>query len=482
MAEIFKADAGILDSDAPDVILEKAHPAGPVGSRTTTRARARCSSRRSGSTRARTRSPGSSRPPAGRSRAPGVRYFESLCADGPVVALIEDIHWADDPVFELIESLSARTVGALVLLCTARPQLWELRPSWGAGVRDATVIDLPPLSDSEGRSLLEGLLGGEPPVDVVDQITARAGGNPFFTGELVRMMVEDGTLERVGEEWTRTRDLPSSLPDTVQRVIASRIDLLTPAQKRAIQDCAVVGRVCWDGAVERLGGPEVEAHLEGLIDKGFVQERDASAIAGERELSFHHALTRDVAYESIPHAAARGARAGDRVARGGDDRPRRGVRRDPSRTTPPAPRTRRVVRYAMLAGHRHRRVFAAEEAIAWYDRAIAALEQPPTVAGALTLFEILLPRGEACEQLGRFDEAHADYERALEAAFVRPEGSRGWLEGRALAALVHVLWKAVGTTRARRCSRRPSSRARDERGRPGGPAAARRGLDGDRPG
>ena len=161
------------------------------------------------------------------------------------------------------------------------------------------MIDLPPLSDSEGRSLLEGLLGGQPPDDVVDQITARAGGNPFFTGELVRMMVEDRTLERVDTGWTRTRDLPSSLPDTVQRVIASRIDLLQPAQKRIIQDCAVVGRVCWVGAVERLGGSEVEEHLDGLIDKGLVQERDASAIAGERELTFHHSLTRDVAYESI---------------------------------------------------------------------------------------------------------------------------------------------------------------------------------------
>jgi tetratricopeptide (TPR) repeat protein len=371
------------------------------------------------------------------------RYFESLCAERQVVALIEDIHWADDPVFELIESLSTRTSGALVLLCTARPQLWELRPSWGAGVRDATVVDLPPLSDSEGRSLLEGLLAGHAPDDVVDQITARAGGNPFFTGELVRMMVEDGTLKRVGTKWTRTRDLPSSLPDTVQRVIASRIDLLAPAQKRVIQDCAVVGRVCWVGAVERLGGAEVEEHLDGLIDKGFMRERDASAIAGERELSFHHALTRDVAYESIPRGRRREAHGRvidwlEEATTGRDEEFAEILANHATR----ADDQERVVRYAMLAGHRHRRVFAAEEAIVWYDRALAALEQPLTDAGALTLFEIALSRGEAREQLGRFDEAHADYERALEAALIRPKGSRGWLESRALAALVHVLWKA----------------------------------------
>ena len=309
MAEILKADAGILDSDPPEVILEKART--QLGRRIasddslgTIEVLLSAIGIEAGSDPLAGVEPAA----AGRTIAGAWRrYFESLCAERPVVALIEDIHWADDPVFELIESLSTRTSGALVLLCTARPQLWELRPSWGAGVRDATVVDLPPLSDSEGRSVLEGLLAGQAPDDVVDQITGRAGGNPFFTGELVRMMVEDGTLERVGTEWARTRDLPSALPDTIQRVIASRIDLLATAQKRAIQDCAVVGRVCWVGAVERLGGSEIEVQLEGLIDKGFVRERDASAIAGERELSFHHSLTRDVAYESIPRGRRREA-------------------------------------------------------------------------------------------------------------------------------------------------------------------------------
>jgi class 3 adenylate cyclase/tetratricopeptide (TPR) repeat protein len=444
MAEILKADAGILDSDAPAVILEKARTwlAGRVAddSLGTIDVLLSAIGIEAGS------DPLAGVEPAAAGRAiAGAwrRYFESLCEDGPVVALIEDIHWADDAVFELIESLSARTAGPMVLLCTARPQLWELRPSWGAGLRDATVIDLPPLSDSEGRSLLEGLLAGQAPDEVVDQITARAGGNPFFTGELVRMMVEDGTLRRVGAVWTRTRDLPSSLPDTVQRVIASRIDLLAPSQKRVIQDCAVVGRVCWVGAVERLGGSDVEVQLEGVIDKGFVQERDTSTIAGERELAFHHSLTRDVAYESIPHGRRREAHARviewlEEATTGRDEE----FAEILANHATPAGDRERVVRYATLAGHRHRRVFAAEEAIAWYDRAIAALGELPPDAGALALFEVALSRGEACEQLGRFDEAHADYERALEAARVRPEGSRGWLESRALAALVHVLWKA----------------------------------------
>ena len=446
MAEILKTDAGILDSDPPTVIVDKARrqlarrvtPDDPVG---TIEVLLSAIGIDAGS------DPLAGIDPAAAGRAiAGAwrRYFESLCSSGPVIALIEDIHWADDPVFELIESLSTRTGGALVLLCTARPQLWELRPSWGAGVRDATVIELPPLSDAEGRTLLEGLLGGKAPDDVSDQITARAGGNPFFTGELVRMMVEDGTLERLGTAWTRTRALPSSLPDTVQRVIASRIDLLSREQKRVIQDCAVVGRVCWVGAVERLGGADVEGQLDGLIDKGFVQERHASTIEGERELIFHHTLTRDVAYESIPHARRREAHGNvidwlEGSTTGRDEE----FAEILANHAALAGDHDRVARYAMLAGHRHRRVFAAEEAIGWYDRALGAVEQLPTTdAAALTRFEIALSRGEAFEQLGRFTDAHADYEQALEAALLRPEGSRGWLESRALAALVDVLWKA----------------------------------------
>lgn len=445
MAEILKADAGILDSDPPAVILEKArtqlgHRFASDDSLGTSEVLLSAIGIDAGA------DPLAGVDPAAAGRAiAGAwrRYFESLSADGSVVALIEDIHWADEAVLELVESLSARTGGSLVLLCTARPQLWEQRPSWGAGVRDATVIDLPPLSDSEGRSVIEGLLGGGPPDDVVEQITARSGGNPFFTGELLRMMVEDGTLERVGAGWARTRALPSSLPDTVQRVIASRIDLLEPAQKRVIQDAAVVGRVFWVGAVVPLAGSDVEAQLDGLIDKGFVQERDASAIAGERELTFHHTLTRDVAYESIPRGRRREAHGVvidwlEGSTTGRDEEFAEILANHATRAEDPE----RVARYAMLAGHRHRRVFAAEEAITWYDRALAALEQLPTEEGALTLFEVALSRGEACELLGRFEEAHGDYERALDAARARPEGSRGWLESRALAAIVHVLWKA----------------------------------------
>ena len=229
-----------------------------------------------------------------------------------------------------LEALSTRTVGTLVLLCTARPELWELRPSWGAGVRDATVIDLPPLSDRRAvaaRGIARRTTSGRRRPR--DHRASR--GNPFFAGELLRMMVEDGTLERVRLGWTRSRDLPSALPDTVQGAIASRIDLLAPARSgRSRTPRSWVARSGW-ARVARSVVPTVEAQLDALIDKGSrAQERDASAIAGERELIFHHVLTRDVAYESIPRGRRREAHGTSSTGwRAATTRPRRRVRRDP---------------------------------------------------------------------------------------------------------------------------------------------------------
>ena len=444
LAEILKADAGILDSDSPDTIVTKArasldprfvHAEEGLG---TTQVLLSSIGIASGSDPL-----AGVEPSAARSVLAGAwrRYFESLGGERPVVVVIEDIHWADDAMLELLESLADRVAAPLFLLCMARPDLWQHRPSWGAGLPNANMIELSPLSPGEGSTLVGNLLGGEAPPDLVEQVVRRCEGNPFFTGELLRMMIEDGTLEERSGEWGVTRRLPSSLPDTVQGVIASRIDLLPAAEKRAIQDAAVVGRTFWLGAVELLGTPDAAAVVDGLIDKGLVMERPTSGIEGERELFFHHILTRDVAYGSIPRtrrADAHSAVLGwmEKGASGRDEEFAEILWYHADR----AGDLERAARFAMIAGHRHRRVFAAVEAIGWYDRAVEAIGRLSSDAMVLLLVETALSRGEACEQLGRFAEAHDDYERALEAARQRPPGSREWLESRALAALVHVLW------------------------------------------
>ncbi|HET9722682.1 MAG TPA: adenylate/guanylate cyclase domain-containing protein [Actinomycetota bacterium] len=362
------------------------------------------------------------------------RYLESLCAEGPLVALVEDVHWGDPSLLALIERVVGAASGTALVVCTARPELFERRPDWAGGLSNATTVSLSPLTTDESSALVGHLLGADPPADVVEPILRRSEGNPFFAGELVRMMIEDGTLERSDGSWRLERALPTALPDTVQGVIASRLDLLPPAEKRAIQDAAVVGRVFWAGAVSALGAGEVDAGLDALVAKGLVREGSSSSIADERELVFHHVLTRDVAYASIPRvrrAEAHGAvgRWLEAVTTGRDEEFAEilahhfGLAGDDERSA----------RYAFVAGNRQRRVFAADAAIAWYGRAVEALGARD--AGMRS--RIALARGAAHEQLGSFADAEADYRLAESSA---REAGDAVLEARALAAIAHVLW------------------------------------------
>jgi class 3 adenylate cyclase/tetratricopeptide (TPR) repeat protein len=435
LAEILKADAGILDSDPPEVTLAKA----------SSRLNPRFSGEDGmGITAILLSSIGievPSDPLAGTD--PQVarrviarawqRYLESMAGEGPVLALIEDIHWADPNLLELIEAVASRASGPALLLCMARPDLFERRSDWGGGLSNATTISLSPLSAGDGAALLSHLLDGGAPTEVVDAILLRSEGNPFFAAELLRMMIEDGTLARREGRWALVRELPSALPDTVQGVIASRLDLLPAAEKTAIQDASVVGRAFWPGAVERLGAGRPDTAIDGLIAKGLVREREASTIAGERELIFNHILTRDVAYASIPRARRAEAHGAvglwvEEVTRGRDEEFAEilafhfELGGDDGRTA----------RYALLAGNRHLRVFAAEEAIEWYDRAIDAKKDDAQVEG-----RIRLARGAALEQIGRFADALADYEESFGRA---SEVGDAELEARALAAQAHVLW------------------------------------------
>jgi class 3 adenylate cyclase/tetratricopeptide (TPR) repeat protein len=436
LAEILKADAEILDSDTADEAFRKA------GARLDPRFPGEEGMGISAVLLSSVGFDVPSDPLAGTDpqAAKGVisrawqRYLESIAAEGPVLALIEDIHWADPRLLDLIEAVVGRASGPVLVLCMARPDLFERRPDWGGGLSNATSLSLSPLSADDGAAMIAYLLDGEAPSEVVLAILERSEGNPFFAGELLRMMVEDGTLARGDDGWSLVRDLPTALPDTVQGVIASRLDLLPPLEKRAIQDASVVGRTFWHDALIRLGTADAGAAVDGLIAKGLVRERDVSSIAGERELIFNHVLTRDVAYGSITRSRRSAAHA---VVGAWVEEVTRGRAEEFSEIlayhSELAGEPQRTGRYAMLAGNRHLRVFAAEEAIEWFDRAMdAAAAGGPAIRG-----QIAFGRAAASEQLGRFEHARADYEHALAEAIEAHDEER---EARALAAIAHVLW------------------------------------------
>ncbi len=181
-------------------------------------------------------------------------FFAALARDAPVLALIEDIHWADPALLDLLEQLAEWIDAPVLFLCPARPELLGGRPTWGGGKRNYSAIALDPLTADESEDLIRALLDiDDLPSDVHRRILERAGGNPFFLEEIVRQLVDGGHVVLDGERWRATGDVETvEIPDTVQAVLAARIDLLEPASRSALQAAAVVGRTFWPGAVARL--------------------------------------------------------------------------------------------------------------------------------------------------------------------------------------------------------------------------------------
>jgi tetratricopeptide (TPR) repeat protein len=200
-----------------------------------------------------------------------------LARDQPTLLVLEDAHWAEPALLDLLEALVAGTARVpLVVLCLAREELLETRPAWGAGVRNSTVVTLDALSDEEARRLALALTHGAAPPDAV---IARAGGNPFFLEEVLAI-----AGERVA----------GVIPETVQGVIAARLDLLPTEEKRLLQRASVIGR---DFTAEALDAVSVESVPVRLLHR--LGEREFLVPRGPT-YSFKHTLTRDVAYESVP--------------------------------------------------------------------------------------------------------------------------------------------------------------------------------------
>jgi class 3 adenylate cyclase len=229
-------------------------------------------------------------------------FLAELAAERPAVVLVEDMHWADDELLDLVEALLGQVRGPLLILATARPELGDRRPSFGIGSSRRRVV-LEALAAGDAGELLSRLLGQEPPTGVRDAVIGRCEGNPFFVEELLATLIDRGVLVRDEDGVWACGELPEGfeVPDTVQAVLAGRIDLLPDAEKAALQAGAVIGRVFWTRPVYHLlGGVAPDFRL--LEERDFVRRRPSSALAGEREYAIKHALTREVAYASLPKA------------------------------------------------------------------------------------------------------------------------------------------------------------------------------------
>lgn len=221
------------------------------------------------------------------------RFFELLASRSPLVLVFDDLHWADDAILDFLDGLTRGSGSApLLVVGTARPELLERRPEWGRSAGNRTFVRLEPLSQEETGELLHALArDAEIPDDVRAALLERAGGNPLYAEEFVRMLSEGGGPG-------------TSLPQSVQGIVAARLDALSREEKDLLQDASVVGQVFWRGAVLEVSeaGDRLDALLEGLERKEFVRTSVESTVAGEAQISFRHPLIREVAYEQMPRA------------------------------------------------------------------------------------------------------------------------------------------------------------------------------------
>jgi class 3 adenylate cyclase/tetratricopeptide (TPR) repeat protein len=236
------------------------------------------------------------------------RYVRAT-ASQPTMIFLEDIHWADDSSLDLIDYLvTAVPDTRLLVICLARPTLFERRPSWGEGQETHTWINLRPLSRRASRALVGKILqkAGEIPQELRDLIVDGAEGNPSYVEELIKMLIEDGVIVAGEDHWgvELERLAEVRVPPTLTGVLQARLDTLPPAEKMLLQRASVVGRLFWAAVVAELARNEFEADrvdrlLEDVRERELIFRREFSAFEGTDEYIFKHALLRDVAYETV---------------------------------------------------------------------------------------------------------------------------------------------------------------------------------------
>jgi class 3 adenylate cyclase/tetratricopeptide (TPR) repeat protein len=306
LAEVLKGEAGVFDTDAPDAALEKiaelvrsvvpgelvSQPARMVAALASTIGLEA------------DEGPLSETDPREVKRdlvAAWRTLLTGMSSRSPLVIGIDDIYWADQTLLEVVEDLAGHVRGPVLFLCLARPDLLRSRPDWGGGLRNYSAISLDSLSPEQSAELMS-LLVGRLPESLSNKVLERSEGNPFFLEEVIRKLIDEGTLVRDDGTWrTQPAAHDIEIPDTVQAVIASRLDLLSSDERHVVRLAAVIGRTFWPGAIRHLTkSNHLPDTLHTLERRDLIYERLASSMPGEPEYSFKHILIRDVAYESLP--------------------------------------------------------------------------------------------------------------------------------------------------------------------------------------
>jgi class 3 adenylate cyclase/predicted ATPase len=336
-------------------------------------------------------------------------FFERMADSDPVVLVFEDLQWADESLLDFIEYLLEWSRSQpIFVVALARPELAEKRPTWGARQRAFTSIYLEPLPPDAMESLLAGLVPGMPP-EVIQKILGRAEGIPLYAVETVRMLLDRGLIAEDASSYRVVGEIGTlDVPETLQALIAARLDGLAEGERALVQDAAVLGKTFGSTLLARVAGrseDEVEDVLASLVRKEVLSLQADPRSPEHGQYGFLQDLVRRVAYETLARRdrKARHLAAADQIAAalGEDDVPE------------------------VIASH----LVAAAEAAPDDDEAAGIKER----AGRMFVLA-----GERAARLAAAGEAQRFYEQAAElsddglgqAALVDRAGRMAWVAGR----------------------------------------------------
>ena len=241
-----------------------------------------------------------------------IQYFQALSQEMPIVIFLEDIHWGDDSSLDVISRIGELSPNyPILIVCACRPQLYERRPYWGEGKAFHKRLELHPLSKRESRQLVAEILKltDDIPSELRELIVRGAEGNPFYTEELIKMLIEDGVVIPDEETWQieMSRLEEVDVPSTLAGVLQARLDNLPTQERTVLQQASVVGRLFWDRIVSYIqseggnGGDLqlIPQTLTSLRNRELVYRHEESAFVGAVEYLFKHDVLREVTYESV---------------------------------------------------------------------------------------------------------------------------------------------------------------------------------------
>jgi adenylate cyclase len=338
-------------------------------------------------------------------------WLTALARTQPVVLAVEDLHWADTASLALTEELARGCMRtALRLYLTARPEGASAvkrvaEAAEGAATRS---LELTPLDERGIGALIAAMLGGDPPRELPALVIERTAGNPFFAEEMVRSLEEAGDLNRDDGVWRiRPGWDAEAVPPTVEGLLSSRIDLLPRRPAQLLQTASVIGRRIPTQLLEAVAGSAVGDPLERIVAGGFLDRVDVN---GEPGVAFHHALVQDVAYSRLLRKQRRDlhrrvAEVAEAVYGSGDE-----VVALLARHLYLAEAGTKAFDYLVRAGARAKRLFANDEAIVHFGRAVEVVRAHDELTDRLP--ELLLDLADLRELVGDYDDAYELYEDA----------------------------------------------------------------------